>query len=277
MNDIEKIINETAKEYKRFWGEVSNARRQWHDLVDRVSNVVEEFHKQFKLKKSPYPFIMNESSNIVDLKFTDKGVEKQETRTANFNTINISLGNDSIGISYEETKYDVLTGKKSGQKWETEVEHNASLTFSQMPNGSVVLVYFPTKSKLSTSMLGLTDDEYEPGKSIYYIRNVYKYPCDILERQIIDALKFLINFSMYTSPVYRCGMIKNVYYWCLFWVYRKRYMEFAKNLGGFIFLLGRLELMTASNFVSSLCSGLLLQPSLRLRTFALSLGLRDAL
>ncbi|WP_154643493.1 hypothetical protein [Leptospira interrogans] len=55
MNDIEKIINETAKEYKRFWGEVSNARRQWHDLVDRVSNVVEEFHKQFKLKKSPYP------------------------------------------------------------------------------------------------------------------------------------------------------------------------------------------------------------------------------
>ncbi|WP_061243985.1 hypothetical protein [Leptospira interrogans] len=78
---------------------------------------------------------MNERSNIVDLKFTDKGVEKQETRTANFNTINISLGNDSIGISYEETKYDVLTDKKSGQKCETEVEHNASLTFSQMPNG----------------------------------------------------------------------------------------------------------------------------------------------
>ncbi|MBM9498848.1 hypothetical protein JWG44_01080 [Leptospira sp. 201903071] len=240
MNNIEKIIKKTEKEYKRFWGEVSNARRQWHDLVDRVNVVVEEFHKNYEQKKSPYPFIMQESSNIVDLKFTAKGVEKQEVRTANFNTINVSLGNASIGISYEETKYDVVTGKKSGQKWETEVEHNASLTFSQMPNGSIALVFFPTKSKLSTSMLGLAENEFEPGKSIYYIKKVYKFPCDIKEPQIIDSFKFLIDFSMYTSPVYRCGIIKNVYYWCLFWIYRKRYMDLAKNLGGFIFLLGRL-------------------------------------
>lgn len=240
MIKIEDIINLSLKEYKRFWAEVGKARNEWVDLVERVKLITNDFHKFYDQKKSPYPFIMHESSNIVNLNFIGTNLERHEKRTANFNTINISLGNASIGISYEETKYDIVTGKSKGKKWESEIEHNASMTYSQMPNGSIVLVYFPTKSKLSSHSLGLKEDERDNSKDIYYIKKIYDFPSRINEKEIINAFKFLIDFSMYTSPVYRCGYLKNIYYYILFWIYRKRYKEIAKNLGSFLFLVGRL-------------------------------------
>ncbi|TGM62980.1 hypothetical protein EHQ94_00055 [Leptospira meyeri] len=240
MKKIEEILNKTQTEYSRFWAEVAEARNQWNELSKRVESITEKFQGFYKNGKSPYPFIMHDSSLIVNIKFTDKGIEKSEKRTANFNAINVSLGNSPIGISYESSEYNVTSGKKKNEKWEAEVEHNASLTLSQLPNGSIAVIYFPTSSKLSKHLLGLYDDEYKEGEKVSYIKKIYEFPNKITDREIINLFEFLIEFSMYTSPVYRCGKLKHFYYSFLFWKYRKRYLKLASSLGGFFFLLGRL-------------------------------------
>lgn len=213
-----------SNEYTKQIDEVNNSRKEWKKFFELVKEIATEFNSSECSKI--FSFLFEDTSSTFTFKTTDKGVQTKSEKVYNLGTVQIGLGNYMLGIKNEEET--IINGKKISESSNLEIENGARAIWTQLPNGSVALIYIPPKSKLH-------EEELLEDETSYIVSEIYNSPKDITRKEIEKSVLFAIDYNIYGSALSRPGLtihgkifrIKK--FWC-----RKRHIKLLKKSLGAI-------------------------------------------
>jgi len=167
---------------------VEQRRSEWPNFTKRLKVSVVDYSEIFK-NMQPWGHILshNTAVKVSAVLNQDSQLAHKEEYRYHLNACSISLGNYSLGISYEVFNVD-----QSGKRFtagRVESETGASLSFSQLPSGEIALIFYPAESKVH---------KFLSTKLIY---RIYESPAQINDKEIRNAIRFLIEFGWYTSAL----------------------------------------------------------------------------
>lgn len=227
-------LKRRSDEYTKQMYEVNSSRKEWGKFTELVKGIASEFESSEYLKN--FFFIFKDNSSTFTFKPTDKGFQTKSENVYNLGAVQIGLGNYMLGIkNEEETKINEKTVSKSS---DLEVETGARAIWTQLPNGSVALVYIPPKSKLHKEEL--IEDE-----TSYIVSQIYNSPKDITRREIEKSVLFAIDYNIYCSALSRPDLtIHGNIFRIKKFVYRKRHINLLKKsigaIGGLVKVIPKL-------------------------------------
>tara|TARA_B100000949_G_C14262701_1_gene443574 strand:- start:471 stop:1130 length:660 start_codon:yes stop_codon:yes gene_type:complete len=217
--DYTKFAQEQNAKFKKGAERVDENRKRWENLKLRVGIYYEPLLAKLK-EHFEFEFFY--------LSFSEDYFNKSESLNQNF--IQISMGSHPVGIiskiqNSESNKNSTLISEKGG-----------TLSFSQGPQGEVMVLMYSCKSEV----FNFEDD--------YIVYGIYKSPEKITERRMKRIIKFYFKFMYITSIVGKSS------------IYDRLLISFVK-------LRGKFDLLKFGNSVLKIFKGLLQTTS---QTYGLS-------
>ena len=183
MEKIKKKLKDYSNTFQEGWKSVSDKRQEWDTFNQRAKSILNKYIDAAKeisyyeflyVQDKPHPFI--------------KGT--------NLNSIQFYAGSHPMGLKTDS--YDSNSGKV---KSELEVENGGCLNFIQLPTGEVMIVFYPSKSKVLE------------WKEKFIIYKTFSKPSKIKDKHIKNAAEFYIRFSLVTSFACKPTFLDNLRIW----------------------------------------------------------------
>lgn len=213
---MNKQISKQLKKYKTNFEleyELINSYRiEWGILSDKIIKICELYKNEAKK--------INLTDNL-NLAF---GVQKtlnskngmillQEIDNKNSGVITFGFNRYPVGISYTKT---LSSGKKKlEEETNYEFESGSKISFTQLPNGAVAVLYFFAKSEL----MELPDK--------FFVFKIFDNPIKITDKDIIKCINILFKVQAYSSVISTQKIKLRIYMWLFI---RKEWKKYLKKI-----------------------------------------------